>query len=97
MRSKNIKDREQQGLCPLEPFRRRSVGAERDQLIEPRHQQPGTIRPKPKHLSWISEVSLHESLSVEPIGERRRVLAEHLIDQEVTIEIERRSRDPARS
>ena len=49
-RRHDIEHGEQQRLKAIEPRWRRTVEAERDQLIEPWHQHPGTIRTEAQYL-----------------------------------------------
>lgn len=44
-----------------------AIDAARDQFIQPRQQQPGSVFAKPEHLRWFTVESLGEPLRIQTI------------------------------
>src|SRR5699024_7891832 len=82
-----VQDTEQQRLHPAEPLWRRSIEAERDQLVQPRHQHSRAIFTDVEYLRGLGVQLLSEVSRIEPVSQDRCVLPEHLVDDVVSIEV----------
>lgn len=85
----DIEHREEQRLCPEEPFRLRPVHAEGNELIQPRHDHPGPILADPDNLRGCRVMGIEEVAGVVTVAELRSELPEDLIDHIVTVEVDR--------
>src|SRR5699024_1639310 len=88
-------DTEQQRLHPAEPLWRRSIEAERDQLVQPRHQHSRAIFTDVEYLRGLGVQLLSEVSRIEPVSQDRCVLPEHLVYDVVSIEVDRCDGDRA--
>ncbi|MFC5123097.1 hypothetical protein ACFPRL_06540 [Pseudoclavibacter helvolus] len=71
------------------------IDAERDKLVQPRHQHPSSILAETQDLCGLGVEGVGELLGVEPVLEKRGVLPAHLVEDVVGVEIDGRDRDLA--
>lgn len=71
------------------------VQAERDELIQPRHQMPGALLAQVQYLSGLAIAGFEVVGSVEMIENLTGVLPVELINQVTTIDVDGRHRDPS--
>ena len=90
--SEHIHDSEPECLESVESLSEPSLNAERDHLINPRHNHPGPISAESQDLRWFRVDLLRETGGVKPIVQHRRVLPEELIESEIGIDTDRRHR-----
>lgn len=94
-RDHHIQHGAQQRLHPIEPFGEVTVQAQRHQLVQPRHQVPGTILPEVEDLRRVGVPGLHETVRVEAISQERHVMPKDLIHNVIGVQVQSRHRDRA--
>ena len=77
----------------MEPLPVDTIDAERDELVQPGHQQSRPVLPDTEHLGRFGVDRVGEPLRVEAVTKHSHVLPEQLIQQKVGVGIDRRDRD----